>query len=154
MLNSKNPTTKAVVEQQLQQQFAHSIRTRERAISDTGSETENTPSHSPRFVSRHSQPLQHMPHLGNGMPYPSPPPIEPGLPMLSSPFPSKPEYANENGYVHHDHGDEQGLDSRRTSDGHEAAKAFSCQSCGKGFARRSDLARHGKVLQESSKAVS
>ena len=28
-----------------------------------------------------------------------------------------------------------------------AQKAFSCTTCGKGFARRSDLARHGKLLR-------
>ena len=34
-----------------------------------------------------------------------------------------------------------------------AVKAFACSTCGKGFARRSDLARHGKKITHSSTTI-
>ena len=41
--------------------------------------------------------------------------------------------------------------SRQNSNG--SVKAFACNTCGKGFARRSDLARHGKDTRSSSSVV-
>lgn len=41
-----------------------------------------------------------------------------------------------------DQQDQQRLSSRQPAG--DTMKAFACTNCGKGFARRSDLARHGK----------
>lgn len=55
----------------------------------------------------------------------------------------------ENGYMPGQHQDEQqnqaeNLSNPGRTSGNEAVKAFACTTCSKGFARRSDLARHGR----------
>ena len=66
------------------------------------------------------------------------------------------EQSYENGFlpqqqerIHtQDIGVSRGSDQRQGSNG--SVKAFACTTCGKGFARRSDLARHGKKFLQSS----
>lgn len=109
-------------------------------LSENGSERGTSPHGSEQ--SRYSTPrlVGQMNGL-NGPPnmrYPSPGPMHSPLPMLQQP------YRAENGF---ENGMQQGngVDSGRQLQGDSVAqKAFPCSTCGKGFARRSDLARHGK----------
>jgi hypothetical protein len=49
------------------------------------------------------------------------------------------------GSAHEDQAQQQDANGSRPQS--EAAKAFACSTCAKGFARRSDLARHGQYIQ-------
>ena len=105
-------------------------------MSDTGSERGNSPHDSEH--SRYSGPrfgqLNGLNGGPNGMRYPSPTAMQNSLPMLQQPF------RPENGF------DSSMIQQESTRVGRPPAegKAFPCSTCGKGFARRSDLARHGR----------
>lgn len=65
------------------------------------------------------------------------------MPLLSSGYPAQ-GLGLENEYGQEHYQDEQGSFPNRSSAGNDAVKAFACNTCPKAFARRSDLARHGK----------
>lgn len=123
-----------------------------RIKSENGSErgVSPHPSDSSRYSSQ--QPQQQLPsysaipqqHLA-GLRYPSPSQMQAPMPMLNNNnyIPTPPEHA----YAQQQLPDPQGQHNggRPTSDT-GPPKAFACSTCGKGFARRSDLARHGKEL--------
>ena len=107
-------------------------------MSETGSERGGSPHDSEH--SRYS-----VPRIGqmNGMNianmrYPSPTAMQNPLPMLQQPYRSD---GFENGMMQQD---DSRIPSRQPSGDGIVQKAFPCSTCGKGFARRSDLARHGK----------
>ena len=112
-------------------------------VSDTGSERGMSPHVSDpasRFPSRSGSQYPSMnmtsaPHLQQ-------------YPMVHNPYPT-PTESIDSGYAHAQN-DEQLVDRLQNaplgSESTSQAKAFSCGTCGKGFARRSDLARHGKRL--------
>ncbi|PQE14606.1 putative glass protein [Rutstroemia sp. NJR-2017a BVV2] len=75
----------------------------------------------------------------NGMHYPSPPPSSMQLPMMQQPY--RPDVGFDNGMMH-----QQDNTRQRQPADPTVQKAFPCSTCGKGFARRSDLARHGKSI--------
>ena len=115
----------------------HSISQSNLPMSEAGSERGNSPhdsEHSRYSGSRISQ----MNGTPNGMhSYPSPPAMQSGLPMLQQPY--RPDSSFDNSIM------QQETSRSRPIQGDVAPqKAFPCSSCGKGFARRSDLARHGK----------
>ncbi|CAD6503761.1 BgTH12-05506 [Blumeria graminis f. sp. triticale] len=111
------------------------------SMSDTGSERDNSPhdsEHSRYSTPRYASHLTGINDNPKGMRYPSPTSIQHPVPMLQQ------SYRNENfestivpqNTINND-------DGRRIKS--IAQKAFPCSSCGKGFARRSDLARHERI---------
>jgi hypothetical protein len=140
------------MQHEMQQQHfgAPPYMTNGRIKSETGSErgVSPHPSDSSRYSSQQpQQPLPSYPAMAtqhmNGMRYPSPSQMQAPMPML-----------NNNNYIpNHAYGQQQQQmpDQQQHQGGRPASdtgppKAFACSTCGKGFARRSDLARHGKEL--------
>jgi hypothetical protein len=72
------------------------------------------------------------------MRYPSPTAMQNPLPLLQQPYRHENGYGN--GVMQQDNSGEPG---RQLHGDNMPQKAFPCSTCGKGFARRSDLARHG-----------
>ena len=144
MLNSKGPATAAAAEQNYQSSFMRVVQSNDRAASEAGSELESSSEQSSAYSTRSARPLQAMPHVPNGVRYPSPSHLEQPMPLLASGY-SAQHLGLENEYMQGQYQDEQSSVPSRSSGGHDAVKAFACTTCGKGFARRSDLARHGKL---------
>lgn len=140
ILNRKNSAALIAAEAQFAQQLAQSAQLDSRGSSEMGSEQGAShpgehpmmsyPSHAP------APPLQQTPSVPPGMRYPSPTHPNNGVPMMSNtyvpgPYPPSADTAHD--------------EPRRTkSGGDPPPKTFHCGTCAKGFARRSDLARHGE----------
>lgn len=100
--------------------------------------------------------------LSNGMRYPSPSQLQQQQPMpliQHSYHPNAPQdqsYAQQQaqmGAVQQAVPDQSPQDGARISTGSTGLpKAFACSTCAKGFARRSDLARHGMYLVYNRRA--
>lgn len=151
MLNSKGPSTTINSEHQFSQlssQLNKAAQLHNHVGSETGSDLGNNSDHSSVYSSRSTKALQALPHMSNGIRYPSPSQLQPPISMLTSGYPA-PNLGLENGYMHGQHrGQEHHRathfdESGTVSGGNESVKAFACTTCNKGFARRSDLARHG-----------
>ncbi|KAI9846242.1 MAG: hypothetical protein M1837_004231 [Sclerophora amabilis] len=144
MLNSKGSAAAAAAvaaaanpDHQLHQQLAQVTG---HSPSDTGSDRTGSPhgsEQSARFSSRSAQ-LSVMSNMQNGMRYPSPSQLQNALPLLQS------NLMQANGYDSDFLRDESRIPGRLAS-GSPSQKAFPCGTCGKGFARRSDLARHERI---------
>lgn len=113
----------------------------ERGVSPHPSETSRYPSQQPQQMASYPpMPAQHM----NQMRYPSPTHMQQPIPLL-----------NQQNYIpppDHTYAQQAPPDQSNQQPGGRPAnengppKAFACSTCHKGFARRSDLARHGKEL--------
>lgn len=108
-------------------------------MSETGSERGNSPhdsEHSRYSAPRYSQ-INSMNGGHNSMRYPSPTAMQSPLPMMQQSY--RPDNTFDNNMLQPDN-----AQRARQSGDTVAQKAFPCSTCGKGFARRSDLARHGQ----------
>jgi hypothetical protein len=81
----------------------------------------------------------------NNMGYPSPTTMQNPLPMTQQLYRS--DNGFDNGMIQQ--GNNEGPKRQASGDGN-TQKAFPCPTCGKGFARRSDLARHSKTCHTTS----
>jgi hypothetical protein len=140
-------------EMQQQQHFGAPPYINSRIKSETGSErgVSPHPSDSSRYSSQQpQQPLPSYPampqHMAD-MRYPSPAQMQAPMPMLNNNnyIPNPPEHAYAQQQQVQVQEQIQHHGGRPASDT-GPPKAFACSTCGKGFARRSDLARHGKEL--------
>jgi hypothetical protein len=130
-----------------------------RIKSENGSErgVSPHPSDSSRYSSQQPQQLPSYPpmptHGMNGMRYPSPTQMQAPMPMMNSnnyiPSPPDHTYAQQQQQQQPDPNQQVGRPASDTG----PPKAFACSTCGKGFARRSDLARHGKELGPQQQKV-
>ena len=87
-------------------------------------------------------------HIAQGVSYNPGPQLQQQLPVLPANYRDQPfqnvymqQQQQQQNNQREDGPDDSGS-SRQNSNG--SLKAFACTNCGKGFARRSDLARHGK----------
>ena len=131
ILNTKGSAAAAAAaaDAQLRLQLEQSAQMNARTNSDMGSDQSSSSSHKPQF--------HQMSNYPTNMAYPSSAQQQ-GSQMMSNGF--LPGDAQEDGYAHSN-------DSNSGRPANEGApKAFACSTCAKGFARRSDLARHGKAL--------
>lgn len=153
MLNSKGSVAAAAAEQQLTQHIARAFNTGG-PTSEASSELDNSSDHSSEYSSRSGKPLQGMAWVQNPVPHPSSGDSQQPMPYLASSYDTH-QMGQGTGYQNairsYDH--PEPLHSNKASSGGEAVKAFACQSCGKGFARRSDLARHGETFLSSNQRM-
>ena len=94
---------------------------------------------------------QYQHHIVQGVSYNHGPQLQQRMPVLPTNYRDRPfqnvymqqqqQQQQQQNNQREDGPDDSGS-SRQNSNG--SVKAFACTNCGKGFARRSDLARHGK----------
>jgi hypothetical protein len=142
ILNTKGPAAKA--EQHHLQQLTDPSGGRN--LSDAGSERGISPHMSDRsskFSTRSDHAL-HLSTMSNPSHNSESPQIMQQFAMVQNPYPTPTtNYENEYNPISADDARSQRTPASATSEG-TPVKAFACSTCGKGFARRSDLARHGK----------
>lgn len=139
ILNNRGPVTAAaVVGDQSLQQYADLSG---RPTSDTGSD---------RGMSPHGSdpPSRYPSRTGPYLPAMSMPTAAPHLQqqftaMVSNPYPT-PTESIDNGFARAQNDEQLIRSSALGAEGASQTKSFACSTCRKGFARRSDLARHGK----------
>ena len=149
MQNTMQPEMQAP--QQPQPQYPPPPFLNGRIKSETGSDRTASPHPvDPRYPAPPQQPLPAYPPMpnnyGTDMRYPSPSASAMGVPM---PMPNgyPPGGQADNPYAPPQPSAEQNAQQPggRSSNENGPPKAFACSTCSKGFARRSDLARHGKM---------
>ncbi|KZF24926.1 hypothetical protein L228DRAFT_236083 [Xylona heveae TC161] len=147
ILNNKASGVPAEVEQQIQQQLAQAAQATGGSGNggDPASETASEQAASPRTTEyaryapppRSSQPMHPMPNVPSDMPYHAQP-MQAPVPVLQNGY--NPDLVMPNGYPQ-----PEVREAPRPFSSETPQKAFACSNCGKGFARRSDLARHERI---------
>lgn len=143
ILNSKGSAAAVTGGHQFPPSLVRMVQGNDRQLSETSSELESSPEQSSGYSTRPTRPLQAMPRVLTGVRYPSPSQIEQPMPLLASGY-AAPNISLGHEYAQESYQDEQSGLPSRSSGGGDSVRAFACTTCGKGFARRSDLARHGK----------
>lgn len=134
ILNEKGTAAAAAAKAQLQQQLAQGTHIKSQSPSEMGSENGTSQNgDQPNIYNPTSQPQP----LSTIPQYHSPPQSS----VVNSA--ARSDYIqNDQGKIEYLQNDSSG---RTRANGEPAPKTFHCSTCGKGFARRSDLARHGKI---------
>ncbi|KAF1984252.1 ENTH-domain-containing protein [Aulographum hederae CBS 113979] len=143
------PYNSTAHELQPQQHYAHAPYLNGRIKSENGSDRGVSPHPSDPSSRYSSTPAQSMPgypsmanSYSNDMRYPSPSQMQVPTPLLNTPYTPNPPSEASYGQPHQD---QQSQNGGRTSTDSGPPKAFACSTCSKGFARRSDLARHERI---------
>jgi hypothetical protein len=141
ILNSKGAAAAAAAagthgDQHLQQHLAHQ---NAHSMHDSNSDRGTSP-HGSEHSSRYSNTNMGQPLVG--MRYPSPTAMQNPMPMMGMGGGFRQDSGFDNGMVPQASTRPQ---AGQTPDPSAPRKAFECGTCGKDFARRSDLARHGEL---------
>jgi hypothetical protein len=151
ILNGKGSAAAAAAERQLQQQLAEAAHVHGGAYPDTTSDR-GLPSHltdlSSKYSSRPGQPLHAIPNMAGGPRFTNSSHPQQPHSMLPPSYPPQPP-PQDHVYGNHQPQPQQqqinvATNPSRPLDSNAQVKAFACSTCSKGFARRSDLARHGR----------
>ncbi|RKF61735.1 Zinc finger protein 420 [Erysiphe neolycopersici] len=138
---AKGVAAAATTETQQDLHLLHSITQANQPLLEVGSECDSSPLESEN--SRYSEQIsvKNMNGLSEptaAMQYPSPTAMQPQAPMVSQAY--RAEFFRSTTLSQNTPANRDGRKSESA-----APKAFPCSSCGKGFARRSDLARHERI---------
>ena len=148
VLNGKGPAAAAAAERHLQQQLSQAVHSNAQATSDPRMQHNILSSpHPVRQAGRSGQPMQVLSNMPNGDLYQYSTQLQQPIsaPVLNNNHQQPRFYESQ--VVQHRTLRPLSDNSEQPS-ANEPLKAFACTTCSKGFARRSDLARHGKGFSD------